>query len=47
MSRPKFSHIEPERIYCLLKLIGAEAIIVTPTEWLTVSKHEADNRFYE
>jgi predicted nucleic acid-binding protein len=31
----------------LLTLIAAEATTVTPTERVTISKHEPDNRFLE
>ena len=31
----------------MLALIEREATLVTPTERLAISKHEADNRFYE
>lgn len=46
-SRPKFSHLSPQRVALLLTLIAREATVVKPTERLAVSQDEPDNRFYE
>jgi len=45
--RPKFARLDPKHVSQLLRLIEAEATVVWPTEVLTVSKHDSDNRFYE
>src|SRR6267154_2185903 len=47
LSRPKFAHIDPKDVSRLLGLIKAAATMVTPTEQLTISEHDSDNRFYE
>ena len=44
-SRPKFAGLEPQRVSRLLTLIAAEATVVTPTERLSVSRHESDTAF--
>jgi len=46
-SRPKFGHIPPAEVATLLAMIEREANVVTPSEDLTISKHDPDNRFYE
>jgi putative PIN family toxin of toxin-antitoxin system len=46
-SRPKFSRLDPKNVNRLLKLIEAEATMVRPTNTLTISPHDSDNRFYE
>jgi len=46
-SRPKFSRLDSKDVAHLLAMIEAEATMVTPTEQLTISKHDSDNRFYE
>jgi uncharacterized protein len=46
-SRPKFAGLNPQRVSHLLALIAGEARMVTPTERLSVSRHESDNRIYE
>src|SRR5437867_3653039 len=46
-SRPKFGGLDPQRVSRLLTLIAGEATVVAPTQRLSVSRHEADNRFYE
>jgi putative PIN family toxin of toxin-antitoxin system len=47
LARPKFARLDPQRVALLLKLIAEEAIMVRPAKVLTISKDEADNRFYE
>ena len=46
-SRPKFAAIPPAEVEKLLAMIEAEATKVSPTQQLTISKHDSDNRFYE
>jgi putative PIN family toxin of toxin-antitoxin system len=46
-SRPKFAHLDSKAVSHLLGLLEREAIRVSPTERLTISKHDSDNRFYE
>jgi putative PIN family toxin of toxin-antitoxin system len=46
-ARPKFAHIDPDRIARLLRLLKAEATMVTPLELVTESKDDPDNRFLE
>jgi putative PIN family toxin of toxin-antitoxin system len=46
-SRPKFARLPAADVATLLTLIEAEATMVTPTIRLEISKHDADNRFYE
>jgi len=46
-SRPKFARLPAAEVAALLALIESEAIMVTPTTRLELSKHDSDNRFYE
>lgn len=46
-SRPKLHHLVKEEVSYMLALIEREALMVMPTERLTISKHDSDNRFYE
>src|SRR5260221_960412 len=46
-TRPKFAGLDAQRISHLIALIAGEARMVTPTERLSVSSHESDNRIYE
>ena len=46
-ARPKFAHIDPARITHFLRLLKAEAKMVTPRDIVTESKDDADNRFLE
>jgi predicted nucleic acid-binding protein len=46
-SRPKFTRLDPQRVSRLLALITREASMITPTERLSISLHESDNRIYE
>lgn len=47
LARLKFAHIDPDRIARLLRLLKAEATMVTPPEIVTASKDDPDNRFLE
>ena len=46
-ARPKFAHIDPDRIARLLRLLKAEATMVTLLEVANESKDDPDNRFLE
>jgi putative PIN family toxin of toxin-antitoxin system len=46
-SRPKFSHLDPKAVAHLLALLERQSTMVTPTERLSISEHDSDNRFYE
>jgi uncharacterized protein len=46
LSRPKFP-LDPERVTSALASLRAVAVMVEPTERLTASQHEPDNRFLE
>ena len=45
--RSKFSHLDAEHVSRLLTLLTSEATVVSPTNRLSVSPDEADNRFLE
>ena len=47
LARPKFSAIAPEPVKRSLERTSKRAILVGPEDTLSVSIHEADNRFLE
>jgi len=47
LSRPRFAHLDSTAVSRLLALLEREATIVVPTQRLTISEHDSDNRFYE
>lgn len=46
-SRPKFAGLDQKDVSHLLAMIEAEATMVSPTQRLSISEHDSDNRFYE
>jgi uncharacterized protein len=46
LRRPKFK-LSPDRVDSLLEIVEGNSMLGTPTFRITVSPHEADNRFLE
>src|ERR1039457_2688542 len=46
-SRPKFANLDQKNVSRLLALIEAEATMASPTQRLSISEHDSDNRIYE
>src|SRR5579872_3220667 len=46
-SRPKFARLDPARIAHMISLVKGQATVVTSSQRVAISEHEADNRFYK